>query len=80
MSQSTCPRCKGTMHHERTVGTKWDESVVLLACYNCGERLDELIHLHRIFSGPQADRRAEAWKKLRRLVAIQKEKAELAHA
>ena len=35
------------MYPERLPATKWDNRLHLLACYNCGDRIDGLIMMNR---------------------------------
>ena len=73
----TCQKCHGLMHEEWTPATRNGLQIRLMACFICGNREDYEIRLHRMFSGPQADKRVEAWKRVRRLVALQEEKEAL---
>lgn len=57
------------MHREWSPPDGYEAPIALLACYICGNRIDEEIALHRLFCGPRSNGRADAWKRIRQLVA-----------
>lgn len=74
---SSCRRCGGLMHEEWTKPTPLDRRVRLLACFICGDRIDEQIQLQRLFAAPQREPTLLVWEQIRRQVSLARERGGL---
>ena len=62
------------MHEEWTKPTPLDYGVRLLACFICGDRVDEQIQLQRLFAEPKREPKLLIWDRIRQQVLLDRER------